>query len=190
MTVMVPSPLELKTSLVSGSKAVASDLHSLRARRGLYRLDNGVFVRTVLVNDRDGAFAVGIENQLGLRVEGRGVDVIADRQRGDDLSRIGIEHSHDLAAAAEKQAPVGTVHGHTTGGRAGSDGPALLNFEFARIDLQQPALVFEIVVHKTIAVRSGIFRSAIQINRARDFAGRGIDYSCAIASTVESENAR
>src|SRR3984885_6993586 len=119
--------------------------HSLGSRHGLYGLDEGIFVGAVFMNHGYRALAVGVGDELGLRIEGGGVDVIADGQRGDDLTGVGVHHRHDFAAAAQEQAPVCAVHGHAAGRSAGSGRPALLDFQFAGIDFEDKAFILEII---------------------------------------------
>src|SRR5579863_2424470 len=76
--------------------------HSLGPRGGLHRFDYRIHVRAVLMNNSDGAFAIGVENQLRLRIKSRGIDVISDRQRGDHLARVGVQHGHNLTPASDE----------------------------------------------------------------------------------------
>ena len=76
--------------------------HSLGFRQSLDGFDHGVCVGTVLADYRDGAFAVGVVDQLGFFVLGGSVDVIPDRHRSDHLTGVSVHDSHHFAAATEK----------------------------------------------------------------------------------------
>src|ERR1019366_3980424 len=65
--------------------------HGLRPRRSLNGVDGCVTVRRILVKDVDGAIAVGEEDEASLGIESGGVNVIADGQRLDNFSSIGID---------------------------------------------------------------------------------------------------
>ena len=87
--------------------------HGLRSGQRLHRFDRRVFVRAILVNDRDGAFPVGVEDEPGVRIEGGRIHVIADRLGSEHLPCVRAHDRHHLAATDEKHAPVRTVHCHT-----------------------------------------------------------------------------
>ena len=55
------------------------EAHGAGALLGGHIVDHGEFVRGVLVDDREGAFAVGGEGVVGARIERVGVDAVADR---------------------------------------------------------------------------------------------------------------
>src|SRR5579864_105462 len=164
--------------------------HGLGPRCSLHRLNHRIFVGTVLVNNGDGAFAIGVKNQSGLLVKGRCVDVVSNRQRGEHLPGVGVYYGHNLAAAAQEEAPVRAIHSHAARRRAWGGGPTLLHFEFAGIDFQQLAFIFQIVVHKTVSIGGGKFGAACQVDRTRDFSCGSINRGCTVACAVEGEDPR
>src|SRR5580704_18372128 len=164
--------------------------HGLGFWQSLDGFDGGILVGAIFVNRADCAFAIRVEDHHGLGIESGRVDVIADRQRGDDFAGVGVHHRHDFAAAADEEAVVGCVHGNTTRRGTRSGGPALLHFQIARVNFENQALIFQIVVNKAAAVSNGIFRTTTQIDGSSDFSGGGINGRCAIAAAVKGENSR
>src|ERR1700731_355690 len=118
------------------------------------------------MNHSDSPFAVGIGDQFCLGIESGCIHVVTDRQRGDDLAGVGIHDGHEFVAAANKYSAMGAVHRHAARRSARSRGPALLYAEFAGIDLEDQALVFQIVVNEAIAIRGGKLWSAAKLDRS------------------------
>src|ERR1019366_3187079 len=79
--------------------------HGARSLLGGDRLDRGVLVRGVFVDDRDRAIAAGSEHQLGSRVKVRCIDSLADGPTGNDLA-VGIVHRLQHSAAAAGKDPL------------------------------------------------------------------------------------
>lgn len=75
-------------------------------------------------------------------------------------------------------------------GSARSGGPSLLDCEFAGVDLDYLALLFEIVVNGALAVGNGEFGAAAQIHAAGDFGRCGVDDGRFIIAAIESEHSR
>src|SRR5438477_4012216 len=113
--------------------------------------------------------------------------MIADWGRGDHLSRVRIDHRHDLAAAANKNAPVGDVHRHAGGRLARSHRPTLLDRQLPGVDLDDLAFVFQIVKDVSFSVRRRELWPAAEVDRASHLAVRSGDHGRAVAPAVESE---
>src|ERR1700688_2422718 len=116
--------------------------------------------------------------------------MIANRHRGDHLTSISVHYRHHFAAATNKQPAVGWVYRHAGGRSAWRGRPSLVDLELACVDLKHQALIFQIVVHESMAVRGCVLRTAAEIHRARDFAGCGIDRGRAVAAAIKGEHAR
>src|ERR1700686_2975272 len=83
--------------------------------------DHAVLIEGVLMDNGHGA-VVCAENQTGRWIEGNRVDVRADRQGGDNLSRIRVCDSQNLIATTDKQPVLVTVYRHGRGVVAGGTG--------------------------------------------------------------------
>src|ERR1700675_5080445 len=116
--------------------------------------------------------------------------MIADRHRGNHLTSISVHYRHHFSPATNKQPAVCWVYRHAGGRGAWRGRPSLVDLELACVDLKHQALIFQIVVHESTAVRGCVLRTAAEIHRARDFSGGGINGGRAIAAAVECEDSR
>ena len=142
------------------------------------------------MNHSDRPFAVGISDQFCLGIEGGCIHVVTDRKRGDDLASVGIHDGHKFVAATNKYSAIGTVHRHAARRGARSRRPALLYGKFTGVDLEDQALIFQVVVDEAIAIRRGIFGSATKINGSGDLACSRINGGGAVTTAVEGEDPR
>src|SRR4029077_21107337 len=91
---------------------------------------------------------------------------------------------------SQEQPPGLPINGHTAGRGAWRSRPALFDGELVRVNLQDLALVFQVVEDKTLPVGDCEFRTAFQVNGSGNFASRGIDRRRAVAAAIEGEYAR
>ncbi len=72
--------------------------------------DDGVFVRGILVDDREITVAAGGKDVTGRRIEAGSIWAFTDGGIGDDFAGIHVHHRHHLLVADGKSAAIFDVH--------------------------------------------------------------------------------
>ena len=111
-----------------------------RARAELRRdiAHRRVLIRRVLVNHGEvSRFAVGAENQLGIRIEACCIGVLPDGHGRHYLTGVGIHDHHLLVAADGKQSPVLLIECQSGWLFAARERPAMKYRKLLRIDLKK-----------------------------------------------------
>ena len=89
--------------------------HGAGTGLGLDGIDDGVFVRRILVRRSDGAIAARRECQLGGRIEPGGIDAVPNRYLGNGFPRGVVHHYHLLIVTAREEPLVRGINGQAAG---------------------------------------------------------------------------
>src|SRR6266566_5303549 len=98
------------------------------------------------MSDGDIPFPAGAEGKLGARIEGIGIDALADGHRANDFAAGAVHHHHQLVAAAEKQAMMREVNGHSRSSLAWRYRPSIDHLVLFAIDRRDPVFVLEVAI--------------------------------------------